>query len=66
MKDIKSIEDVKIKRIGDKDLINLEIVLDKNINLARADGIAEKIKRRIFKNLNYVENVLINFKPANG
>jgi len=66
MKDIKSIEDVKIKRIGDKDLVNLEIMLDKNINLARADDIGEKIKRKIFKNLNYVENVLINFKPANG
>lgn len=66
MKDIKSLEDVKIKRIGDKDLINLEVMLDKNINLDRAEDIVEKIKRRIFKNLNYVENVLINFKPTNG
>lgn len=66
VKEIKSIEDVKIRRVGDKDLVNLEIMLDRNINLDRTHSIAERIKRKILKNLSYVENVFIDFKPENA
>ena len=65
VKDIKSIQDVKIRRVGDRDLIDVEVELDENISLMQAHDIAEKAKRKMFKNLGYVKNVSINFKSAN-
>jgi len=64
--EVRGIEDVRVRRTGDRDLIDLEILLDGSIDLANASYIVEKIRRRILDNLNYVENVLVGFKPTNG
>jgi len=64
VKAVKRVEDIKIRRMGDKDMINLEVQLDERINITRAHEIAEGIKRKIIKNLSYAGIVYVNFKPA--
>ena len=62
---VKRVEDVKIKRIGDRDQVYMEVLMNRNINLQQAHDICRRIKEKVIRNLSYVDNVFIDFKPAN-
>jgi len=64
VKDVKHVRDIKVRRMGDKDMINLEVLLDEGISVNRAHSITEEIKRKLIKNLSYAENVSVNFRPV--
>ena len=65
IRDVKGINNMRVRRVGDKDLFEVEVLMDENIRLNQAHSTVEKTRRKILKNLNYVKNVSINFKPKN-
>jgi len=61
---VRSVGDIKIRRMGDKDMINLEILIDEKTSVGRAHEIAEGIKKRIMENLSYAGVVYVNYRAV--
>jgi len=63
-KEVKKIEEIRVKRMGEKNIINLKIQINGKMNYANARTFSMQLRERIRKKFKFIEDVIIDFVPA--
>jgi len=62
--DVRGHQQLRTRQMGGRILMDVEILLDPELSLARADAIAHDLEQRLLREINELEDVVVRMRPC--